>query len=317
MHLTAAEIAVNSSVQASTNFTPYYLNCGYNPTFTFNSAVPSTQNELASQMLLALQHNLGAAYSNMIEARDRQTHYANKQRREFVFKEGEEVLLSMKYLSLKSGITHKLSARYTGPFKIIQVVSPVAYKLELPDDWIRRKRIHPVFHVSLLKKYNSNESDSSTEEKQDIVEVDDAEDSKEYVVDKIISQRITKDKQVEYLVTWKATENVKDVKALDDFEQALKVAASADHTRARKDFIMRKWTKPRVQQYIRSLTVPRNLNMNSNEISKILKKQNVNGELLITLAKQVVMDMGISELVAVWLINQLDDLFSSESHYQL
>src|SRR3982074_1022350 len=39
MHLTAAEIAVNSSVQASTNFTPYYLNCGYNPTFTFNSAV--------------------------------------------------------------------------------------------------------------------------------------------------------------------------------------------------------------------------------------------------------------------------------------
>jgi hypothetical protein len=325
MHLTAAEIAVNSSVQASTNFTPYYLNYGYDPTFTFNSAVPSTQNELASQMLLILQQNLDAAYSNLIEARDRQTHYANKQRREFIFKEGEEVLLATKYLSLKSGITHKLSARYTGPFKIIQGVSPVAYKLQLPDDWVR-KRIHPVFHVSLLKKYNSNESDSSTQEKQDIVEVDDGEDSKEYVVDKIISQRITKDKQVEYLVTWKGypeseatwetSENVKDVKALDDFEQALKVAASADHTRARKDFIMRKWTKPRVQQYIRSLTVPRHLNMNSNELSNILKKQNVNGELLITLTKQVVMDMGISEPVAEWLIKQLGNLFSSESHYQ-
>src|ERR1700676_446252 len=326
-HLTAAEIAVNSSIQASTNFTPYYLNCGYNPTFTFNSAVPSTQNELASQMLLALQHNLDTAYSNMIEARDRQTHYANKQRREFIFKEGEEVLLSTKYLSLKSGITHKLSARYTGPFKIIQVVSRVAHKLDLPDDWISRKRIHPVFHVSLLKKYNSNESDSSTEEKQDIVEMDDAEDSREYVVNKIISQRITKDKQVEYLVTWKGypeseatwetTENVKDVKALDDFEQALKVEASADQTRARKDFIMRKWTKPRVQQYIRSLTVPRDLNILAKELSNILKKQNVNGELLISLTKQVVMDMGISEPVAEWLIKQLHDLFSSESHYQL
>src|SRR6202171_124027 len=141
------------------------------------------QNELASQMLQTLQQNLDAAYSNMLEARDRQTHYANKQRREFVFKEVEEVLLSTKYLSLKSGITHKLSARFTGPFKIIQVVSPVAYKLELPDCWIHRKRIHPFFHVSLLKKYNSNESDSSAEEKQDIAEVDDAENSKEYVVD--------------------------------------------------------------------------------------------------------------------------------------
>ena len=233
-------------------------------------------------MLLTLQQNLDAARSNMMEARDRQTHYANKQRRECIFKEGEEVLLSTKYISLKPGITHKLSARYTGPFKIIQVVSPVAYKLDLPNDWTSRKRIHPVFHVSLLKKYNRNDSDSSTEEKQDIVEVDDAED-REYVVDKIISQRITKDKQVEYLVTWKGypeseatwetTENVKDVKALDDFEQALKVAASADHTRTRKDFIMRKWTKPRVQQYIRSLTVPRDLNINSNELSHILKKQ--------------------------------------------
>src|ERR1700682_5025369 len=137
-------------------------------------------------MLHALQHNLDTAYSNMIEARDRQTHYANKQRREFVFKEGEEVLLSTKYLSLKSGITHKLSARFTGPFKIIQVVSPVAYMLELPDCWIHRKRIHTVFHVSLLKKYNRNDSDSSTEEKQDIVEMDDAEDSTDYWGNKII-----------------------------------------------------------------------------------------------------------------------------------
>src|ERR1700739_1753569 len=100
-------------------------------------------------MQLKIQLDLEAAHHNMLEARDRQTYYANKQRREFIFKEGEEVLLSTKYLSLKSGITQKLSARYTGPFKITQVMSPVAYKLELPDDWISRKRIHPVFHVSL------------------------------------------------------------------------------------------------------------------------------------------------------------------------
>src|SRR6266403_5338385 len=141
LHLSAAEIAVNSSMQASTNFTPYYLNYGYEPTFNIDATTLSIRNESAAQMLLTLQRDLEIARHNMLEARDRQTYYANKQRREFIFKEGEEVLLSTKYLSLKPGISHKLSARYTGPFKIIQVVSPVAYKLQLPDDWIRRKRI--------------------------------------------------------------------------------------------------------------------------------------------------------------------------------
>ena len=263
----------------------------------------------------------------MLDARDRQTYYANKQRREFIFKEGEEVLLSTKYLSLKPGISHKLSARYTGPFKIIQVISPVAYKLQLPDDWIRRKRIHPVFHVSLLKKYNSSDSDTSTEKKQEIVEVNDADEEKEYVVDKIISQRITRDKQIEYLVTWKGypeseatwetAENANDLAAMDEFEQALKAASGSEHTRARKDYIMRKWTKPRVQQFIRSLSAPSNLHVDIDELSNILKRHNVNGELLITLTKQVVMDMGIPAPVAEWLIKQLDDLFSSESHYKL
>ncbi|GAV77540.1 Chromo domain-containing protein, partial [Cephalotus follicularis] len=42
----------------------------------------------------------------------------------------------------------KLSPRFYGPFEIIQKVGNAAYELNLPA----KARIHPVFHVSYLKK---------------------------------------------------------------------------------------------------------------------------------------------------------------------
>ena len=38
-----------------------------------------------------------------------------------------------------------------GPFKIIDVIGQQAYKLSLPEEW----KIHPVFHVSLLKDWRT------------------------------------------------------------------------------------------------------------------------------------------------------------------
>lgn len=45
-------------------------------------------------------------------------------------------------------VNQKLAARYFGPFKIIQKLSEVVFKLDLPSS----TKLHPVFHVSLLKK---------------------------------------------------------------------------------------------------------------------------------------------------------------------
>jgi len=53
-----------------------------------------------------------------------------------------------RHKSLASRKNLKLSPRFFGPFQILQRIGSVAYKLDLPE----AARLHPVFHVSCLKK---------------------------------------------------------------------------------------------------------------------------------------------------------------------
>jgi len=57
----------------------------------------------------------------------------------------QKVWLEAKNLALPYSMV-KLAPRHHRPFKILKVLSPVTYKLELPFKWT----IHSVFHASLL-----------------------------------------------------------------------------------------------------------------------------------------------------------------------
>ncbi|GJX02315.1 putative reverse transcriptase domain-containing protein [Tanacetum coccineum] len=95
--------------------------------------------------------------NRMQAARDRQKSYADKRRRPLEFEVGDKVLLKVAPWKgvIRFGKRGKLNPRYIGPFRIIERIGPVAYRLELPQEL---SRVHNVFHVCNLKKCLSDET---------------------------------------------------------------------------------------------------------------------------------------------------------------
>jgi hypothetical protein len=87
----------------------------------------------------------------MRQAQERQTRYANLSRREVTFKIGDKVLLATSHLRLAQAenASCKLQPRFHGPYKITEVISLVAYRLDLPKEY----KAHPVVHISHLKEF--------------------------------------------------------------------------------------------------------------------------------------------------------------------
>ena len=150
-HLDLVEFAYNNSLQASSGHTPFFLNSGTHPNTPLKIAAQSNAARkvpAAMDFLLDMGTAMDTAKANLLAAQQRQKRYADEHRRETDFKVGQKVNLSTQNLHLKEGQAKKLPRRFVGPFEVLEVVSPVAYKLKLP----RRMKIHPVFHVSLLKE---------------------------------------------------------------------------------------------------------------------------------------------------------------------
>ncbi|WMV25481.1 hypothetical protein MTR67_018866 [Solanum verrucosum] len=84
-------------------------------------------------------------------AQSHQKSYTDGMRRELEFEIDDWVYLKVSPMNgiMRFGKKGKLSPRYIGPYKISKRIGKVAYELELPQDLAA---VHPIFHVSMLKK---------------------------------------------------------------------------------------------------------------------------------------------------------------------
>ena len=104
------------------------------------------------QQILDCSEKIDVIKKRLLAAQSRQKSYADRKRREVTFDIGDHVFLKV---SPTKGVMRfrkkgKLSPRFIGPFEVVERRGAVAYELALPPEL---SQIHPVFHVSLLRRY--------------------------------------------------------------------------------------------------------------------------------------------------------------------
>ncbi|KAJ9522416.1 hypothetical protein QJQ45_008282 [Haematococcus lacustris] len=175
--------------------TPFLVNYGQSPITPVLHKLPRPcLSPSAESFAKKWEHEVKHAQECMRVAQDRQQRYANKRRRDVTFSVGDSVLLSTKNLRNAPGRARKFLPRYVGPFKVTGKLGEAAYRLELPPTM---SRLHPVFHVSLLKKYTGSQGFPPPPVMEWL------EDAPHYEVHSLLSHRQVRfKKRMEYLVKW-------------------------------------------------------------------------------------------------------------------
>ena len=128
---------------------------GYHP-LSITSSLRDSKVQVVEDYMERQQQVLQLLKENLNLAQNRIKQQAYQHCSEQSFNVGDWVFLRLppyKQMSLKNTKKdNKLSPKYYSPYKVLQKIGSMAYKLELPAS----SQVHLVFHVSCLKKVISN-----------------------------------------------------------------------------------------------------------------------------------------------------------------
>ena len=186
--LPMAKFAHNSWHNEITKMTLYQTLMWYNPVADWrpiNATVPAPVTCL-EQWKMARE----TAYAQMRKA---QEHWAQAKKEGRKFRQGDLVWLEGCNLKTDRPSVKLVAKRY-GPFPVAQELSPMTYRLTLPEQW----KIHPVFHVDLLTPYKEMafQGPNYTRPPPDLID-----NEEEYKVECILDSRVRgHNRKVQYLV---------------------------------------------------------------------------------------------------------------------
>ena len=198
-YLSLVEFALNNHRSSSTGQSPFFLNSGLHPLLPRYHGQTAT-NPAALTARETLDANLTLAKDLIRLAQDRQREHANQRRRELEFLPDDMVLLDSEHITLdnqQGRPSQKLAQRFIGPFRVLERIGAVAYRLELPATM----RIHSTFHVSRLKAYVDPVSFSPArphDYRPPPIQVDGAD---EYEIECLVDKRIRRGR-TQYLAHW-------------------------------------------------------------------------------------------------------------------
>jgi len=221
--LGTAEFAYNNKAHSSTRTSPFKANYRQDPRMGFEGRKKGkyTGAEKFVEKMKKIQEEAKVA---LRKAQEDMRKYADKKRLDAdEYKVGDLVMLSTKDLKYQMvrRRTEKLTERFVGPYRVKEIISSNAVKLELPST----VKIHPVVNVSRVRQYVGQVEGQRKEQPAPVI----IEGEEEWEVERILNKRKVRGKD-KYLVrwkgftaeldTWEERENLENAKeAIEEFEK--------------------------------------------------------------------------------------------------